>query len=375
MELTHEDQLRLNVLLANPVDAIRIDEQKLTVYALSGEGEARVKLNPNCRAEQYLRRVRELISGQVLGSPGGYPVFLKRWTRMGQTRDVNLAQLLKLGEPEAVVAVAGAGGLTDELARRAWWVEPTSDNARCMLHCAAVLEGGMGQVLAQHLVEHLPFESDPLIMVETVRLVLQPDLIDEAARLKIWQKGKHKRAYLIGFLAATPNDLPEPLPARADYASHAPALGRLREAGNRYAAMLMQALDSPGQSFVSVAENVLRKPSNQDDVVVLLNTIEGYFRAVALGTAPRQELDAIIEEAEAACQTPPDPALAALLRAVPALKAEVLALLILARGGDAVVTPILAKSTAIGSVMRKQLEPVTGRLLRQLATLRGGEPA
>ena len=39
MELTHEDQLRLNVLLANPVDAIRIDEQALTVYALSGEGE------------------------------------------------------------------------------------------------------------------------------------------------------------------------------------------------------------------------------------------------------------------------------------------------------------------------------------------------
>ena len=121
MELSPEDALRINVLLASPIEAVRIDESSMTVHALSGKGEARVRLNPNCRDETYLRTVREALSSHVLGSPGGYPVYLKRWTRMGQARDEILESLLLLGEPEAVVAVVNAGGLTDEIARRAWW--------------------------------------------------------------------------------------------------------------------------------------------------------------------------------------------------------------------------------------------------------------
>ena len=101
MELSNEDLLRLNVLLANDIEAIRIDESSMTVYGLSRGSEARVPLNPNCRPQQYLRRVREMLSSHVLGSPGGYPVFLQRWTRMGQTRDAQLHKLLLLGEPEA----------------------------------------------------------------------------------------------------------------------------------------------------------------------------------------------------------------------------------------------------------------------------------
>ena len=104
MELSAEDALRLNVLLANPLEAVRIDESSMTVYALSEQGEASVSLNPRGRDDQYLKKVRELLSSQVLGSPGGYPVFLRRWTRMGQARDHSLEQLLLLGEPEAVVA-------------------------------------------------------------------------------------------------------------------------------------------------------------------------------------------------------------------------------------------------------------------------------
>ena len=116
MELSSEDSLRLNVLLANPLQAVRIDESSMTVHALSDQGEASVKLNPRGRDDQYLKKVRELLSSQVLGSPGGYPVFLRRWTRMGQARDNSLEQLLLLGEPEAVVAAVSAQGLTDELA-------------------------------------------------------------------------------------------------------------------------------------------------------------------------------------------------------------------------------------------------------------------
>jgi hypothetical protein len=138
MDLTPEDALRINVLLASPIEAVRIDESRMTLFALSEKGEAKVQLNPNCRDESYLRRVRETLSSHVLGSPGGYPVYLKRW----------------------VVAVVNATGITDELARRAWWAAQTADNARCMLQQAAVVNGEMGAVLADFLVEFLPFEEE-----------------------------------------------------------------------------------------------------------------------------------------------------------------------------------------------------------------------
>jgi hypothetical protein len=52
LELSSEDNFRLNVLLANRPKAIRIDESKLVVYGLSDKGEAKVVLNPSGRPEQ-----------------------------------------------------------------------------------------------------------------------------------------------------------------------------------------------------------------------------------------------------------------------------------------------------------------------------------
>ncbi len=148
MDLSSEDALRINVLLAGAIEAVRIDESSMTVFALLNSKEARIKLNPNCRDESYLKRVREVLSSHVLGSPGGYPVYLKRWTRMGQARDEILESLLLLGEPKAVVAVVNATGVTNELARRAWWAQQSADNARCMLRQEAVVNGSMGSVQA-----------------------------------------------------------------------------------------------------------------------------------------------------------------------------------------------------------------------------------
>ncbi|MCK7497635.1 MAG: hypothetical protein MZW92_47775 [Comamonadaceae bacterium] len=131
--LTPEDSLRLNVLLAGNVEAIRIDDGAMTLHALTERGEARVALHPNCRADQYLLRVREVLGGHALGSPAAIRSICKRWTRMGQAGPKNLEALLLLGEPEAVVAVAHAQTLTDELARRVWWALPTMEIARRML--------------------------------------------------------------------------------------------------------------------------------------------------------------------------------------------------------------------------------------------------
>ncbi|MCF7994094.1 MAG: sulfur reduction protein DsrS, partial [Chromatiaceae bacterium] len=209
MELSSEDNLRLNVLIASRPQAIRIDESRLVVYGLSERGEAKVALNPSGAVDGYLRAVKELISGHILGSPGGYPVYLRRWTRMGQMRDQSLEQLLMLGESEAVVAAVGSPGLTPELARRAWWAMEDAENARRMLRNPTIVASEMGPVLADYLVEYLPFETDHETMMESVRLVLQPGLLSDEKILELWKKSTRKQAYLVGFLRARPDDLPE----------------------------------------------------------------------------------------------------------------------------------------------------------------------
>lgn len=374
MELSNEDLLRLNVLLANPIEAIRIDESNMTVCGLTGASEAKVRLHATGRSEKYLRTVRELLSGHVLGSPGGYPAYLQRWTRMGQTRDARLAELLLLGDPEAVVAVAGAPGLTDELARRAWWALPTPENARCMLERECVVAGSMGKVLASYLVEYLPFETEPLHMINTVRLVLQPGLIGADTRRGLWSKGKNRSALLIGFLATEPNALPDPLPARADLPRHTAQLASLADTGNACAALLLRTLDGPGQTFMQVAEKALRRPSNQDAAVCLLNAIGAYFKQCQRDAA-LQTMDNILQVArgawvQAVTGASQQAELNALAGAVPALEREVVALMALSQVDENLLNTIFSRTTAVGSLMNKKMEPVVTPILQQLAVLR-----
>ncbi len=369
MQLSSEDQLRLNVLLANDIEAIRIDEQNMTVYGLARGNEARVPLSPNCRPEQYLRRVREMLSSHVLGSPGGYPVFLQRWTRMGQAREAQLDKLLLLGEPEAVIAVAGAAGLSDDLARRAWWAMPTADIARRLLEKEAVVRGRMGKELAAHLVEHLPFETEPLTVIATVRLILQPGLIDAETRERIFRLGTHRNAYHIGFLDAVPDDLPNPLPARDDYAKHREKLATLAGRGNSLAAFLAKLLDSPGQTFLVVSEAQLQHPVDKYTVAALMDLVGKYFKPAQCASRAAKEIGEALECTEALMTSARDE-LAALLETVPALREEIGAMLTLAHSGEQLVTPVIAVSSASGTLLRRKLESIIDPLLEQYAVLR-----
>lgn len=373
MELSNEDALRLNVLLNQDLQAIRIDESKMIVYGLSDKGEATVSLNPNCRDEQYLKQVKELISTQVLGSPGGYPVFLRRWTRMGQTRDKSLDKLLQLGESEAVVAVVHAEGLTDDLARRAWWAMPCSENARCMLQREAVVQGEMGPVLAEFLLEFLPFEEEPRDIVESVRLVLQPGLIDEATRADLWSKGQRKNAYLVGFLKTLPDALPEPATPHPEFETLQPALDALIEQGNPAARQLRRTLDAPGQAFLKTASQVMKKPANQDVVVALLEALEAYFAALHPGCEPCREVDTLLETARRCCEEPqqlPAPA-REVIEQVPESRELAESALVLAQMGVPVVNPIFAATDSVGSVMRRKIEPVSTPFFEHVGRLLG----
>jgi hypothetical protein len=369
MPLSNEDLLRLNVLLAHDLQAVRIDEQTLTLHGLTQDSEARVALNPNCRADQYLKRVRELLSSHVLGSPGGYPVFLQRWTRMGQAKDAQLEKLLLLGESEAVVAVAGAPGLTDEIARRAWWAMPTADIARRMLERESVARGSMGAVLAAYLVEHLPFETEPLTEIETVRLVLQPGLIDEPTRARIWARGTHRNAYRLGFLAADPDALPIAATARETPAGWRERLAPLAS-GNPLAALLVRLLDAPGQAFLTVAAEQLAHPLDKFTIALTFDLIGNYFSSARRGTAV--DIESALALAQAALEGNGDE-IAELLRLAPELRDEIAALLLLAHCSETLATPIISKTSATGTLLKRKLEPVASPLLEKIAVLRNRE--
>jgi hypothetical protein len=365
MALSSEDSLRLNVLLANKPLAIRIDESAMTLFGLSEKGESRIDLNPNCRDDLYLREVRELLSGHVQGSPGGYPVYLKRWSRMGQTRDENLEQLLLLGEPEAVVAFTCARGITDELARRAWWISQDPDNARRMLNNPQIVSGRIGPELAGFLLDYLPFETEPMVIIESLRLILQPGLISEQARRDLWKRAQRKPTYYLGFLAAIPDGLPTASAPGSLTAHEKAALLPLEQQRNPFAAQLLRIHTAQGQGFINTVLKVMEKPANQDVVATLLEIIRDYLHPLRPTGDPDLTLDALEVEADALCSE----AFVACCKVAPARETELRTLFLLSGVGYGILRPVLCNTDAIGSLMRKKLAPIFEPLKRHLLGL------
>jgi hypothetical protein len=368
MELSSEDSFCLNVMLAAGVQAVRIDSNGMTVFGLTEKGEAKVALHPNCRADQYLKLVKQSLAEHALDSPEGYPVYLRRWTRMGQLRDDNLSKLLLTGEEEAVVAVVHAPGLTNEIARRAWWIMPTLENARRMLEKEDVARGEMGSVLADFLVEHLPFEEDDLAIMDMVRTLLWFDLVSVAAEKKLWARGKQHGAYYIAFL----EQRPDRLPARADYAAVHALLAPFIEAGNPYAQQLDRLLSGPGQTFLEVCEEAMLRPGTHEIVSALLNNYATYLASISTAEGRARSMEEIIDCATALASSEQNApaALAQLLAALPQLKPDLIALLTLAGVNQWAAYTVLQRTTAVNALLRTKLKPVFEPVQEQMRMLR-----
>ncbi|MEA3292444.1 MAG: sulfur reduction protein DsrS [Pseudomonadota bacterium] len=365
--MSAEDNLRLNVLLAN-AKAIRINESKMTVHGLTGNGEASIALQPTGNEDRYLRLVRELLATHALSSPRGYPVFLRRWTRLHRLDTDRLEPLLMLGEPEAVVAVSGASSITVELAERAWWALPESEVARFLLAQKCVAGSKLGKELAAHLLEFLPFETEHADIIETVRLISPKGLIAEADLLRLWRRGTRKTSYLTGFLLGRRDDLPESPPAN-------PALGSASkfaqaQPDNPLLASLCKVLTEQGQNVLATCRNILGRPASHEAVVGTLAALQAYLELPDLrvrACASHEEIKAILQ----AMRNGHD-AFSATLGAATRderLEAKLTALLTLALSGEPLVRGYFARSTAVGSLMRKQLSPILKPVERSLETL------
>ena len=366
MTLASQDALRINVLLANKPLAIRIHESSMTLFGLSEKGELKIELNPDCRDEQYIKKVKEMLSGHVLGSPGGYPVYLQRWTRMGQMRDDNLEQLLLLGEPEAVIALACASGITNELAKRAWWALEDAENARRMLISDAVRLGSMGRVLAAYLVDYLPFESEPEQMMMTVSLVLQPGLIDAGMKAELWKKSQRKNPYLVGFLSSCADSIPDQQPPTPGYLQLQSTLEDENE--NAVAQLLLRVMSPPGQAFLATAIKVLSKPTTQEMVTTTLDVLADYFSAMRPQGRVDQTLDEIEQDAADYIVNGSSEVLG-IMRQCADCEQLLYTMRLLSGMSYGVVRPVLSDSTAIGSLMRRKLEPVMTPLLQHIRNL------
>lgn len=355
-DVSSEDNLRLNVMLAQKPQAVRIDESSMVVRALTVKGEARVELSPDCEEAAYLRKVKAMLSSRVMGSPGGFPVFLKRWTRMGQTRDDNLEQLLLLGESEAVVAVAHAPGLTSTLAKYVWWALPDASNARVMLRNKAVADSEIGRELASFLLEFLPFEEEASDMLESVRLVLQNGLIEEDEKHELWRRAQSKRSMLVGFLHALPDALPVTVPAHADYTSLCQAEG---ERQDPVISTLVRVFSPQGQAFIQTSELAMAKVSDQNVTVLLFNAIANYFQLARPGDMVYQDVDEL-EQAINNLEWEYGPEFDAYARSIWFLSSI----------SEAMLNPIFARTDAIGSGMRRKIKPVTDRIFHHLGMLK-----
>ena len=368
MQLSSEDQLRLNVLVAQPLQAVRIDESRMCVHVLSEKGDASVQLNPTCKDEKYVRLVRQFLSTHYLGSPGGYPVYLKRWTRMGQARDDSLEKLLLVGEPEAVAAVVHAPGLTNELARRAWWSSATAENARRMLEKESVVQGEMGPELAKFLIEFLPFEEHQKAIIDSVRLVLQPGLVTEDLREEVWKRGKRKNVYYIGFLLQTPDDLPVVSEAHHHWQEICETTQAETDAGNKFSKLICQTLSPEGQAFLQISEVVLNKPNDQEAVAAILNAIGAYFDKFENNHSNWRDMQSLVDYTEQYHQDHQE--VQRLMALAPSLLPQLKAIFNLSMINETLVDPIFGMTDAIGSVMRKKIEPVVSPIIENIKLLR-----
>jgi hypothetical protein len=348
-QLSPEDTFRLQVLLAQDLKAVRLDEGSMTLHALTAQGEANIPLAPNCRADRYLRLVREQLSGHALGSPGGYPVHLSRWTRHGQMDGLNLGKLLLTGEPEAVVAVVHSPALTDEMAGYAWWTQPTIENARLMLRREAVAQGQMGKVLAEFLVEHLPFlQDDHLGIMDTVAVLIYSQALTPASLEATWKKGARSNTHYVAFLEMLAGKLPVALPEHPDYDATRTAL-----AGADHP--LLMALSSQGQTFLSAVAEILERPETQEVVSRTLNAMGHYLRSAGATVS----VDGGGAEGDAEKSAEKSAELAPRLQAA----------MRLSQASDAELSDIFTRSTAIGSLMRRKIEPIITPVLHDIKVL------
>ena len=187
-------------------------------------------------------------------------------------------------------------------------------------------------------------------MMESVRLLLQPGLVEAQTVEQLWQRAQTKRSMLVGFLHSRPDNLPlqaAPHPALAEVQGEDPMACQLR-----------RVLGAPGQAFLKTCEQALSRVSDQEVAISLFDAIAGYFAEVKFSERRYRDI-AELQQAVAAAELKQPPALENFARSV----------LLLSALTEELLNPIFAKTDAVGSGLRRKIRPVTDVLLAELGIL------
>jgi hypothetical protein len=187
--------------------------------------------------------------------------------------------------------------------------------------------------------------------------------------LSLWRKALHQPAYLVGFLAAQPDALPEPRRARADAPRLQAALAPLAAQGNAAAGLLLKLVAAAGQTYLQTLARFLDSPPNPELLTRMLDLLRAYLAPIHPGGDPDLPLAELLAEAEAFAEGTGAPAVAACLAAAPEQGPSWAALRLLSGLGYGVLRPLLRDSNATGSLMRRKLAPVLEPVTAAIAVL------
>jgi len=126
-----------------------------------------------------------------------------------------------------------------------------------------------------------------------------------------------------------------------------------------------------GQGYLAGCEFVIKKPATQEAVVSLLDTMVNYFEPIQILEKSYSDMHSLVTDVQDLLLAKENKELEQLLQVIPEVVQDVHSMLILAHAGIQVINPIFAITDAIGSLMRKKIEPVSTPINNCLKTLLG----
>ena len=136
---------------------------------------------------------------------------------------------------------------------------------------------------------------------------------------------------------------------------------------NQLAKLLCQVFSAKGQAYLQTIEVVLNKPNDQDVVVELLNTIGDYFKLTNMDAPTWRDMQSLCTYADEVYAKSLESE--KILAIDSSLEPQLKALVCLSMVSETLIDPIFGMTDAIGSVMRKKIEPITKPISEYLKLL------
>ena len=197
-------------------------------------------------------------------------------------------------------------------------------------------------------------------MINSVRLVLQGSLINAATKQEIWNRGKRKNTFYVGFLQQCAYDLPFTGNAHPEHEACIKVDKNLPFAG-----LLQRVTSSQGQAAIETFKTVLKKPNDQDVAVEIFNTLGKYFCINSNYPNNWRDINELSNYTKDAVSTDGK----FVIKDWPESESYIHAIIFLSMISETLLDPIFGVTDSIGSVMRKRISPVTDPILKQLSVL------